>query len=198
MVRTRWTIRDVESLPDSLEDKRYEIIDGELYVSTQPHYYHQLTCTRILVPLTLWDQETAAGSAVGAPGVIFAVDEAVAPDVIWVSAQRLSSVLGTDGKLHAAPDLVVEVLSPGQANEQRDREAKLLLYSRRGVREYWIVDWRLRRIEVYRRENAALHLVATLEQDDIVSSPLLPGFGLSLGDLFAGFPESIAGSESSS
>src|SRR5205085_6693914 len=86
-------------------------------------------------------------------GVIFARDEAVAPDVVWVGADRLHSVLWDDGKLHAAPDLMVEVLSPGQANEERDRELKLDVYSRRGVREYWIASWQAHTVELYRRED---------------------------------------------
>ena len=188
MVRTRWTIADVELLPEPWEDKRYEIIDGELYVSTQPHYYHQLTCSRLGSSLLRWSEETGAGSAVGAPGVIFAMDEAVAPDVVWISSQRLPTVLGPDGKLHAAPDLVVEVLSPGHANEQRDREAKLGVYSRRGVREYWIADWQLRQVDVYRRVEMALRLAGTLLESDVLQSPLLPGFALPLGELFAGIP----------
>ena len=64
-----------------------------------------------------------------------------APDVVWVSKERLAAVLRRDGKLHGAPDLVIEVLSPGAKNERRDREAKLKLYARRGVREYWIINW---------------------------------------------------------
>ena len=60
------------------------------------------------------------------------------------------------------PPLSGVVLSPGAANEKRDREAKLKLYSRRGVDEYWIVDWRQRRLEVFRREEARLVLAATL------------------------------------
>jgi hypothetical protein len=53
------------------------------------------------------------------------------------------------------PD-TVEVLSPGLTNERRDREFKLRLYSRRGVSEYWIVNWQERRLEIYRREEAIL------------------------------------------
>jgi len=53
---------------------------------------------------------------------------------------------------------------------------KLALYSRRGVSEYWIVDPRQRRIEVYRRAQAALGLAATLYAEDALESPLLPGF----------------------
>ena len=71
---------------------------------------------------------------------------------VLISAARLKQALAEDGKLHAAPELVVEVLSPGNTNERRDREAKLKLYSRHGVQEYWIVDWMKRQVEVYQRE----------------------------------------------
>ena len=150
----RWTSRDLETFPD--DGKRYEIIDGELYMSKQPHWHHQRVCTRIITLLSAWCEQTGAGQTNFAPGVIFAEDDDVAPDVVWISNERLASALQPDGKLHAAPELVVEVISPGSVNEQRDREAKLKLYSRRGVREYWIIDWRLRQVEVYRREQQAL------------------------------------------
>ena len=116
--------------------------------------------------------------------MIFADDADVAPDVVWISHTRRATALGPDGHLHAAPEVVVEVLSPGSLNERRDREAKLKLYSRRGVLEYWIVDWRMRQIEVYRREQLALHLVATLHPTDTLTSPLLPGFACEVATLF--------------
>src|SRR5260370_14600765 len=97
---------------------------------------------------------------------------------------RLPLALREDGKLHSAPELVIEMLSPGSANQRRDREAKLKLYSRRGVVEYWIVDWLLRQIEVYQRENAALHLAVTLRTGDTLESALLPGFICSVAELF--------------
>lgn len=170
----RFTIHDLELLPEN--GSRYEVIDGELYVTTQPHWRHQYACDGALVALRTWSEESGAGLALAAPGVIFAEDEAVAPDVVWISRERAERVLWDDGKLHAAPDLVVEVLSPGPKNEERDRDVKLVLYSRRGVREYWIVDWREMTVQVYRREQAALRLVATLTAEDTVTSPLLPGF----------------------
>ena len=134
-----------------------------------------------------WSERDGAGLAISAPGVIFAQDEAVAPDIVWIGRGRLERVLGDDGKLHAAPDLVVEVLSPGPRNEERDRDIKLKLYSRRGVREYWIVDWQDLSIQVYRREQAALRLVATLGAEDTLVSPLLPGFSLRVADLRPSF-----------
>lgn len=89
------------------------------------------------------------------------------------------------GHLTGAPALVVEVLSPGVEDERRDREAKLKLYESRGVREYWIVDWRLQQIAVYRRDQAMLRLVATLFAEDVLTSPLFPGFPCPVARLFA-------------
>jgi Uma2 family endonuclease len=191
----RWTSRDLELFPDN--GKRYEIIDGDLYVSKQPNYWHQFACGRVFSRLDIWNNHTGAGFPNIAPGIIFAEDDDVAPDVTWISKKRLASVLGVDGKLHAAPELVVEVLSPGSANERRDRDIKLRLYSRRGVREYWILDWRKRRIEIYRRKRARLHIHTTLIEEDTLSSPLLPGFSCSVSALFEGFP-SVGEQESDS
>ena len=184
--RLGWTSKDLEALPD--DTKRYEIIDGELYVSKQPHYYHQLLCSRLTALLYNWSDKTGLGEVTGAPGLIFAEDNDVAPDLVWTSFARLQTILQADGKLHAAPELVIEVLSPGSHNESRDREAKLKLYSRRGISEYWIVDWIARHAEVYRREEAQLNLLSTLLEADTLTSPLLPGFSCRLADLFKGIP----------
>jgi Uma2 family endonuclease len=179
----RWTIHDLEAY-DLQEGKRYEIIEGELFVTTQPHWNHQDVCLNLAVELRLWLRQGGQGAVQLAPGVIFDDENAVAPDLVWVSAQRLPLILSEDGKLHGAPDLAIEVLSPGSANTRRDREMKLRLYSVRGVREYWIVDWPAKSLQIYRREAAALKLAATLLVDDVLTSPLLPGFSLPVARLF--------------
>ncbi len=84
----------------------------------------------------------------------------------------------------AAPELVIEVVSPGRENERRDRELKLALYARRDAAEYWIVDWRRRTVDVYRRDAGRLVLVSTLADGDTLTSPLLPGFSCPLIDLW--------------
>src|SRR5207249_2084016 len=139
MKSLRWTSQDLELLPD--DNKRYEIVDGELYVSRQPHWHHQFVGNQVWELLQNWSRQTKAGMANSAPGVIFDPEDDVAPDVVWISRERMATALQPDGKLHSAPELVVEVLSPGLTNERRDREAKLKLYSQRGVLEYWIVNW---------------------------------------------------------
>lgn len=179
----RWTVADLAALPDN--DSRYEIIDGELFVSKAPHWQHQVTCTNISAELRTWSITHDAGVALAGPGIIYADDEAVIPDVVWISKARRDLVLGAEGKLVHSPDLVVEVISFGAANEQRDRDAKRRLYSRRGVQEYWIADWRAETVEVYRRQQAELRLVQTLLRGDLLESPLLPGFGCVIDRFFA-------------
>ena len=179
----RFTSSDLEGLPD-IDGTRYEIIDGDLHVSKQPQWHHQFACTAALSALHIWSQQTGAGVANMAPGLIFAADDDVAPDVVWMSWERRAVLLDEGGHLRGAPELVIEVLSPGSATEKRDRELKLKLYSRQGVHEYWIIDWRLRLVQVYRREQAILTLVTTLESDDSLSSPLLPGFACSVSSLW--------------
>ena len=179
----RFTIEDLEHMP-RVEGARYELIGGELYVSTQPHWAHQFASGRVYAALDSWSRQTGAGRANVAPGLVFTREDAVAPDLVWVRRERLTAVVGSDGKLHAAPDLVVEVLSPGAANQRRDLEDKLQLYSAYEVPEYWIVDWRNRSVRVYRLAEGELRLVATLTGDDTITSPLLPGFACPLGDLW--------------
>ena len=182
---TRWTTKDLLTL-ETEEGKRYEIIDGELLVSTQPHWNHQGISDQLVILLGNWSNQTNLGKVRAAPGIIFTADDNVAPDVVWISKARLAVGLEADGKLHIAPELVVEILSPGSANERRDRELKLALYSRQGVSEYWIVSWPEREIEVYRYSPASqqLELMQTLAHTDTLQSPLLPGFSCEVGAIF--------------
>lgn len=180
--RTRWTTSDLALLPDN--GTRYEIIDGELYGSRQPPWYHQHTCSNLCAELRAWSLTSRLGQASITRGVIFSDADNVVPDVVWISNERLAVLMDGAGHLTGAPELAVEVLSPGAENERRDREAKLKLYESRGVREYWIVDWRAQQIEVYRRDQAMLRLVATLFAEDVLTSPLLPEFSCPVARLF--------------
>lgn len=181
--RVIWTTADLELFPDN--GNRYEIIDGELFVTRAPHWKHQKACVRISTALDNWSQTTKRGEVAIAPGIIFSDTNNVIPDVVWTSNERLAVLLDEAGHLTAAPELIVEVLSAGSENEKRDKELKLKLYSARGVREYWIVDWRKQQVEVYQREQAVLNLVATLMREDELNSPLLPNFSCAIAQLFA-------------
>lgn len=177
--KIRWTTADLEVLAAD-EWKRYEIIDGELFVSRAPHILHQDSGGNIYLELQIWSRTSGLGKALFTPGIIFSDADNVIPDVVWISNEKLVQLVDDEGHLTGAPELVVEVLSAGNTNERRDKEAKLKLYSIKGVREYWIVDWRLRQIEIFRRENAQLVLVATLIENDEITSPILPGFSCNI------------------
>jgi Uma2 family endonuclease len=180
----RFTSRDLEVLPQ--DNKRYEIIEGDLFVSTTPHFYHQDVCGQAYALLLGWSLRTGRGRPFMVAGLVFAEDDDVVPDVLWASTTRLREILGADGHFHGPPELVVEALSPGAENRRRDLEAKLHLYSRRGVDEYWIIDWRPRTIDVYRRQDTTLEPAAHLGIGDTLQSPLLPGFEAPVAAIFAG------------
>ena len=179
----RWTTADLELFAGD-RTCRYEIIDGELFVTRAPHWKHQEICVNIGTALKLWSDESGLGKPAVAPGIIFSEADNVIPDVVWASNERLERLLDEAGHLTAAPELVVEVLSPGNKNERRDREAKLKLYSVQGVQQYWIFDRIEQKVEVYRREKGILKLTATLYRHDELTSPLLPGFKCLVGKLF--------------
>lgn len=180
----RWTIRDLDAMPDDGGWKRYEIIDGELFVTRAPHIRHQSAAGKLHVRLEIWSEKTGLGSAFQALGVTFTPNDAVIPDVVWISQVRLANGIDEAGHLTVAPELIAEILSPGKLNEQRDKEVKLKLYSLHGVQEYWIVNWQLKTMEIYRRTNTQLQLFGTLLMDDTLTSPLLPGFSTPIAQIF--------------
>jgi Uma2 family endonuclease len=176
--RIRWTTADLELFPD--DGKRYEIINGELIVTRAPRWSHQEAVGRIFAALDNWCQATGLGRVAINPGIIFTDEDNVIPDVVWASCERLNLLMDEAEHLTGAPELVVEVLSPGEKNEQRDKQLKLKLDSQQGVQEYWIVDKNLGQVQCYRRQQAVLTLMVTLQSDDRLTSPLLPGFACPL------------------
>ena len=177
-----WTSADLELMPDN--DSRYEIINGELYVTRAPHNKHQDTCGNFHYELKAWSKVSKLGYAVIGAGLIFGDSDDVIPDVIWMSKEKYADLIDNTGHFRGAPELVIEVLSAGTDNEKRDRQVKLKLYSNHGVLEYWIADWRAKQIQVYRRENGVLKLTMTLFESDTLTSPLLPEFACSLVQIF--------------
>lgn len=181
--RIQWTTADLALLPDN--GTRYEIIDGELFMTRAPRWSHQQIAGNICMEINRADQTMAIGRAVTAPGVIFSEADNVIPDVVWASYQRLTALLDEAEHLTGAPELIVEVLSPGEANERRDREVKLKLYASQGVQEYWIVNRQLQQVQVYRRQQGTLKLALTLFATDEISSSLLPGFSCLVAKFFS-------------
>ena len=119
-VSARFTSKDLERLPD-IPGIRYEIIDGELYVSKAPAWEHQHTLGKTYQSLQTWNAQVCLGIALITPGLVAIGDDDVIPDVVWISLDRLAAIVDHAGHFTAAPELVIEVLSPGRENERRDR-----------------------------------------------------------------------------
>jgi Uma2 family endonuclease len=168
------TNADLECLPD--DGNRYELIEGELYVSTAPDLIHQRTLGRLFRAFGNYLDSNPIGEIVLGPGVILSDHDGVIPDLVYLSNERRDEI-ATGERIYGAPTLVIEILSPGSQNRERDRKLKLKLYAKFGVEEYWIVDPRERAIEVYRREGETLKLFTTFVSDESITTSLLTGFG---------------------
>jgi Uma2 family endonuclease len=166
--------QDYDALPDQ---PRCELLFGRLYVLPSPAPLHQT-----VVPLRWRHFDTiaqaAGGLALPAPlDVILAEHSVAQPDVIYLSAARRGFVRA---RVEGAPDLLVEVLSPGTA--RRDRGEKLILYAKSGIREYWIVDSETRQIEFLVNEGG--RFVVALPADGMYRSQVLPEIHLDVVDLW--------------
>ena len=177
--KKRWTIDMVRALPD--DRNRYEIIDGELFVTPAPSWTHQGAVLELALRLKPYLKATRLGHQIIAPAdVEVAPDTMVEPDLFVVppAAGRLPRSWTEAGRLL----LVVEVLSPTTARV--DRVRKRALYARMAVPEYWIVDVDARVVERWRPDD---------QRPEVVSDRLLewrpeaahPALTIDLVDYFA-------------
>lgn len=175
------TIEDLDACPD--DGNRYELVGGELFVSRAPAVQHQLILQNILKPFLTYLDHNPLGTMVIGAGAVFGPNDAVIPDLVFVKSERWPSIVSA-GKFTGPPDIVIEVLSPGTENRRRDQSVKRQLYAKYGVSEYWIVDSESRSVEIYRHTGKNLDLIATLIDNDELTSPFLPDFRLTVSAVF--------------
>ncbi len=175
------TVADLDALPD--DNNRYELIGGELFVSCAPGISHQRVLLNLEIHLSTYLSVNRIGILVPGPGAIFSDHDAVIPDIAFVRNERWNDVV-TGEKFTGALDLIIEIISPGADNRRRDFTAKRQLYGKYDIEEYWIIDIENRVVFVYRNENQSLQEIAKLENDDEITSPLLPGFQLNVSEVF--------------
>ena len=172
------TVADLEKYPD--DGNRYELIEGELYVSTAPGIPHQLVLQNLQVAFVTFLRQNPIGRLVPGAGVVFSNFDAVIPDLVFVTNERWSQIVANN-RFNAAPDIVIEVLSPGSENRRRDLIAKRRLYQNYGVQEYWIVDQENQSVLVLRFTKAD---EVTFNSSDTLRSDVLPGFEITVDSLF--------------
>ncbi|MFL6216093.1 MAG: Uma2 family endonuclease [Blastocatellia bacterium] len=175
------TIEDLDAMPD--DGYRYEIIEGELFVSRAPNLKHQRVSMSITKAILPYLARNPIGELLTTPGIIFSDFNGVIPDLIFMSHERRGEIASGD-RITGAPELVIEIVSPGSENEKRDRIAKRQLYGKYGVKEYWVVDPYQRTIEVYVLKGQTLVLDATFSEADELVSSVLPGFSCKVESIF--------------
>lgn len=174
----KFTYNDYVQLPD---DKRYELVEGELFLVPAPNLYHQSILRELSVALHQYVRSRDLGQLFFAPcDVVFAEISVVQPDLLFVSKERLAIL--TDANIQGAPDLVVEILSPSTG--QRDVGIKRNLYAKYGVREYWIVDPEAKTVEVLSWTEAGYHTEAVVPRTGKLNSPLFLALNLALAEIF--------------
>jgi Uma2 family endonuclease len=176
------TVADLDAFPDD-DGNRYELIGGELFVSRAPGIPHQRVLLNLELGLSDYLRANPIGILVPGAGAIFSDYDAVIPDLAFVCNERWDQVV-TGEKFTGALDLVIEILSPGTQNRQRDLSVKRQLYGKYGAKEYWIVDSENREVLVLRLQGQALEEIVTLKAEDELTSPLLSGFELKVSAIF--------------
>ena len=182
--RVRMTYDDLAALPD--DGLRHELIDGVHFVTPSPALVHQLIVGNLHRLIANHLQAHATGVVLLAPfDVVLSIHDVVEPDLIYFARDRYEQVV-TEKNAQGAPDLAIEILSPG--TRRRDKGRKRAIYEREGAGEYWIVDPESKQVTVLRRAGSAPGFTAavTLSQAGrgVLTSPLFPGLRIPLSRVF--------------
>lgn len=174
------TVEDYWSLPE--DGRRYEILEGMLEVTPSPDFTHQNVSGNLFSALSRYLDAHPIGKLIAAPmDVILAPDIVVQPDLLFILRDRIPDIVRD--RIWGAPDLVIEILSPGTA--MRDRVTKAQLYARYGVREYWIVDPVRQQVLRHVRAAGAYAAGVAAEAGQDVTSDLFPGLQLPVDRVFS-------------
>jgi Uma2 family endonuclease len=175
----RWTYADYAVLPD--DGRRYELIDGVLYMAPAPGTNHQGVNALLTTYLTMHVQLAGLGRVFAAltdvelnPGTV------LQPDVIVILNANLSII--TPSRIIGAPDLVIEIASPSTAGY--DRREKQDAYAHAGVSEYWIADPSAQTIEVLRLNQGAYRSQGVFRGQARLPSQVVPQLPVPVSSFF--------------
>lgn len=175
----KFTYKDYLLLP---EDKRYEIIEGDLYMVPSPFTKHQRISINLAHILLEFVRQKDLGEILIAPcDVLLSEHDIVQPDILFVSTEKSSII--TEKNIQGAPDLVVEILS--RSRKHIDKKLKNRLYARSGVKEYWIADPDKETIEVFTLKKAEGYKSDGIYgRKDKLKSTVLKGLSINVNEVF--------------
>ena len=174
------TADELLDMPD--DGWRYELIRGELIRMSPAGNRHGKFAMRVGTPLGVYVDDNDLGEVYAAETgyfLAFDPDTVRAPDVSFISRERLDEIGETDGYWPAAPDLAVEVISPN--DRYAEVEAKVLEWLDAGTRMVIVVNPRTRLVRVHRSPSN----VVTLTSDDVIEGgDVVPGWSLAVSRIF--------------
>jgi len=174
----KFTYQDYLLLP---EDKRYEIIEGELFMVPARVPYHQDVSKNLFLILDNYVESRQLGKMYYAPiDIVLSNENIVQPDILFISKEK-RSIIG-EKNIQGAPDLVIEILSP--ATREKDRVLKRKLYARFGVKEFWLVDGEKKEIEVLTLQQEGFKRIGIYTESEILFSPLLQNIRIAVKEVF--------------
>lgn len=174
------TAAELLQMPDN--GFRYDLIEGELRQMPPAGYEHGKIIVRLTAPLARHVEENSLGDVCAAETgfkLKSNPDTVLAPDLSFVRQERVAEVGGQKGFGQGAPDLVVEVVSPG--NTVAEMEEKIEKWLEAGARLIWVISPKLRTVTVYR---SLLEIKVLTEQDVLDGEEIVPGFRFPVRRLF--------------
>jgi Uma2 family endonuclease len=178
--KTKFSLQEFLSMPDS--DDRTELVNGEIIAKVSSKYKHASIQGRLLRLMDDWCAKEQCGRVCPEWAVVLKrneVDWVPVPDLTYVSCDRLSADWEEDAPCPIPPELVVEIISPGQSFGEMMSKASD--YLRAGVDRVWVVDNQGLSISVFGNSE----LPQTIRIDNTISDSLLPGLAIALTDIFA-------------
>lgn len=176
----QWTYDDYQHLPN--DGKRYEIINGVLFVANAPNLDHQFVVMEIAAELRNYAKAEGLGRVYVAPCEVHLSERAkpVQPDIFFVRQERVPERRARF--FNGAPDLVVEIISPSSI--RLDRVTKFTEYEQSGVQEYWLVDPVAHIVEVYTLSNDEYALLGTFQNQEMIQSQIFVGIEIPVNTIF--------------
>ncbi len=182
MCRAKRFLSSAEFLGSKESNKCYELVDGELVPKISPTYKHASIQGRFLQLIDHWCQEQQYGRVLLEWSVVLkrkGVDWVPIPDLTYVSCNRLSADWEEDEPCPVPPELVIEIISPGQTFGGMMSKASDYLLA--GVDRVWIVDNQSLSVTVFGNSK----FPQPFWVNDTISDALLPGLAIALTDIFA-------------
>lgn len=174
-----FTADDLLAMPD--DGLRRELIEGEVHVTPPPGEEHAVVAAEILISLGTHVRAMGLGRVHSEGGFRIASDPdtVLAPDVAFVSRERIEQVAIGKGYRAGAPDLAVDVVSP--RDSFTEVEAKVARWLEAGCRMVVVVNPARRAATVYRSRD---DIVLLAESDVLDGGDVVPGWTLPLRELF--------------